>query len=976
MTSMRFRWSLLAPCVLAAIVTLATGRAAAQEVDPAYRFRTTRTAHFSIHFHEEAAPLAAELVEIAEATWQRFNVRPATPPPALTHIVLVDQSESSNGFASMLPRNTIVLYAAPPTAVGLLNPSDWLHTLFVHEFTHIVHLDRAEGWAQVAQLLFGRAVWTFPNTMLPLWQIEGLATFRESASTGTSPGGRLHWGAFRALTTEAARAGAPEPLDRVGGGLVDWPGGLAPYAYGLSFHAWLAQRYGPASLDTLSDATARSLPWLGTLAFKGVYDAGLGRLWDEYQAEMAESIAPASGAGVAPPRRLTQHGFQVAGPRYLPPACGDCPTDIAYALRTPHDRPGLHIVRASTLETRRAATRFFGDTLAATPDRIVFDQQERRRNAGLYSDLYALDRASGDVTRLTRDQRLMDPDLSPDGDALVAVQHGRPGQRDLVMMTMPSDESGSSDTAVTVLASEPGTRFNAPRWSPDGRRIVAGRQRADGPPSIVIVDIASRQIDVVAADSGMHWATPIWRPDGQAIVASGARGDDTYDLYEVALPRGTLRRLTHHVGGASWPDISADGRTLVYAGYADGGSDLYEVSYPSASESAATIETTTPDAPVDAASRSPGSSPAATTYRPWSTLLPTSWTPTIRASSEQIRIGAAIAGSDVLGYHAWSVGADWPTVTRVDTDMTGLPMDWSAWYVYGRWRPQVWAAVSRRTSLYGGNAGAAGPATASSLVEDTTELGVQIPINRLRFSQVLRASIVRALDTFTMTNTVAERNRSGARLAWRHSSAQLPGYAISLERGLTFGTAAEFITPELGASGRGGTATADARVYLPGPRRHHVIALRAAGGHTWGDNAVGRVFGLGGGEASPSAGTLGSDAAHLLRGFPSDTFAGRQVATVNVDYRFPIARPQRGLGAWPFFLQSLHAAVVADAGHAWSRGFDAADAKASIGAELSANVVLGYGWPLTVSTGVAKGRDGSGTVPSQVTVWGRLGYAF
>jgi hypothetical protein len=975
MTSMRFRRSLLAPCALTVVVMLVTGRAAAQELDPAYHFRTIRTVHFAIHFHEEAAPVAAELVEIAEATWQQFNIRPSTPPPALTHVVVVDQSESSNGFASMLPRNTIVLYAAPPTAAGLLHPSNWLHTLFVHEFTHIVHLDRAEGWARVAQRLFGRAAWTFPNALLPLWQIEGLATFKESASTGTSPAGRLHWGAFRALTTEAIRAGEAEPLDRVGGGLVDWPGGLAPYAYGLSFHAWLAQRAGPESLETLSDATARSLPWLGTLAFKGVYDESLGRLWDEYQAEMEESVASAASGASVTPRQLTRHGFQVSGPRYLPPACSDCPIDIVYALRTPHERPGLHTVRGTTLETRRLATRFSGDTHSATPGRVYFDQQERRRNAGLYSDLYMLDRLNGHVTRLTRDQRLMDPDLSPDGETLVAVQHGRPGQRDLVMMNVSPDDGEAPGATITVLASEPGTRFNAPRWSPDARRIVAARQRTEGPPAIVIVDVATRQIDVVAADSDMHWATPTWRPDGQAIVASGARGDDTYDLYEVTVPSGRLRRLTHHTGGASWPDISADGRTLVYVGYAAGGSDLYEMSYPAPPEATATTTTTTADVPIARERPSPRTSPPASTYRPWSTLLPTSWTPTIRASREQIRLGAAIAGEDVLGYHTWLVTADWPTITRVDADIEGLPMDWNAWYVYRRWRPQVWAAVSRRTSLYGGASDLANAVT-SSQVERTTELGVQIPINRLRSSQAWRASIVHATDTFRIADDAFERNRSGVRLAWRHSSAQLPGYAISPERGWTFGTAAELITPELGASGRGGTATADMRVYVPGPQRHHVIAVRAAGGYTWGDDSVGRVFGLGGGEASPSAGTLGSDTAHLLRGFPSDTFAGRQVATMNVDYRFPIARPQRGLGAWPFFLQSLHAAVVADAGHTWSRDFDAADLKVSIGAEVAANVVLGYGWPLTMSAGVARGHDGSGTVPAQTTVWGRIGYAF
>ena len=65
-------------------------------------------------------------------------------------------------------------------------------------------------------------------------------------------------------------------------------------------------------------------------------------------------------------------------------------------------------------------------------------------------------------------------------------------------------------------------------------------------------------------------------------------------------------------------------------------------------------------------------------------------------------------------------------------------------------------------------------------------------------------------------------------------------------------------------------------------------------------------------------------------------FAGSRVALVNADYRWPIARPQRGVGTWPVFLHTVHAAVFADAGHAWTRTFDAGAIKYSAGAELSA----------------------------------------
>ena len=48
---------------------------------------------------------------------------------------------------------------------------------------------------------------------------------------------------------------------------------------------------------------------------------------------------------------------------------------------------------------------------------------------------------------------------------------------------------------------------------------------------------------------------------------------------------------------------------------------------------------------------------------------------------------------------------------------------------------------------------------------------------------------------------------------------------------------------------------------------------------------------------------------------------------INADYRWPIARPQRGAGTWPLFLHTIHGAVFADAGHAWTEDFSIRDAK-------------------------------------------------
>jgi hypothetical protein len=278
-----------AACTIALTLALASHVHAATLFDPALRFRMLPTDHFVIYFHQGEDRLAHRLAAIAEETWHTLEQPLGVTPPRLTRVVLADQVEVANGYATPVPYDTIVMYLAWPSG-SEFDFDDWLRLVFTHEFTHIIHLDRSEGWSRVVRSIFGRTIFAFPNLFLPTWQIEGLATYEESAITGE---GRLHAGDFRAIVGEAARRHALEPLDRVNGGLIDWPGGEAAYAYGVGFHQYLVDRFGAQRLVALADATARSIPYTGSRAFGRVYGEPLGALWLEYEASVAAGVAPA-----------------------------------------------------------------------------------------------------------------------------------------------------------------------------------------------------------------------------------------------------------------------------------------------------------------------------------------------------------------------------------------------------------------------------------------------------------------------------------------------------------------------------------------------------------------------------------------------------------------------------------------------------------------------------------------------------------
>lgn len=965
--------------MLAACLTggLTPAGAAAQSYDPAHRFRTINTTHFAIYFHDSERPAAEFLSAFAEQTWRALQDGLRVSPPLHTDVILVDQTEEANGWATPTPRPIVMVTAAWPAGVEFLGATqDWLALVFTHEFTHIVHLDQSRDWATAVRRVFGRVPLAFPNTLLPAWHIEGLATLEESAITGM---GRAHAGDFRAVTNEAARTGRLEPIDRVNGGLTAWPAGNAVYAYGLGFSEYLAQRFGRERIGQLMTATAGQLPYLWPRAFTRVFGASVGTLWHDYQSSLAATLnsagaqARVAAAAADGAVRLTHQGFVVSAPRIAPAACERCPAQIVYSVQTPHEFPGLYglpLDRSGGPE--RLTSRYLGATTGVRESTLYFDQQERRRNAGQYSDLYAFDRRRQMVRRLSRDLRLSDPDASPDGQLLAAVQAGA-GERHLVLIHLTGASVAPAD--LTRLAGEPGTQYNAPRFSPDGTRIAAERHRPGRLSEIVVIDVATKRLRMIAGTPDTRYVTPAWRPDGHAIIAAAAARDDVFNLVEISVDDGTVRTLTHTTGGATWPEVTPDGQSLIFVGYTTDGFDLFRAPYRVAGPASTAVAADDGDVSRDERPASDAGFPIARSYSPLRTLTPTFWTPTIDSSTNGWRVGALVTGSDVLNYHAYSASVSWLT-SPPGKSARALTPDVSVSYAYTRWTMQPWLTMARETSFFDAAADESGAPVTAAVREVRWEAGVLVPSLGVRHSQAIGVSFIRNVADIDHAGTTVARNRSAVRASVAGTTAHSYGYSISPEGGVTAGGTVEVVRRQFGADADGVVWTGDARVYLRGAARHHVIALRASGGGTIGNVDAARVFLLGGATGAPGAASFDTEAFSLLRGFAPDTFAGTHVVLLNADYRLPLWRPERGISTWPIFLRTLHAALFSDGARIWTRSGTAADWKVDTGAEISADVVLGYGLPVTVTAGAAFGHEPSGRVDDGWRAYARIARAF
>jgi hypothetical protein len=924
------------------LVVVCPAAGAATRYDPRLRFRTLTTPHFTIYFHQQEDALARRLAAIAEDVADRVAGE-LGQPNGRVHVILVNQHDVSNGWATPVPYNTIEISAAAPTGASQIgNTDDWLRLVLSHEYTHIVHLDKARGWIGGLRYVFGHAPLLYPNLFLPLWQVEGIATYNESVLTGE---GRIPAGDFRLIVDRAALSHRFDPIDRANGGLVDWPGGSAQYVYGGYFHQYLADRFGAASIAKLADETSGRVPYFGAPAFRKLFHRSLGDLWNDFEAEVRDHAGEEANVAT----RLTHHGFSVG-----PPTFGQ--NAIFYSIANPHGFPALMALKPGQANPREVTTRYLGSQIGARGGLLVFDQLELVRNAALQSDLYTVSENGARVQRITHLARAADPDLAPNGRTVVCTIQ-LADRRALATLQLPSPGSYAQPS---ILVSETATDFSSPRWSPDGRSIAVERRRLGGPSEIVVVDAGNGRIRAIATSRDGRNVTPSWLSPSVVLFASD-RGGRPFNIYSVNIVNGAVRRLTGAGPSAQSPVVSPDGATVVFVGYTADGYDLF--SLPLASATWSEVESPPRVSAAEVALPSPENVPAAAAgaYRPWRTLAPRYWMPIVESDAGEVLFGAESSGNDVLGRHGYGGSVAWSA--------SRLHPDWSFTYTYDRWWPILFASVSDDTDPWRGG----------DIQTREVNAGALFTVARIRWSVNLLAAINASDDRFSCDgcDPPAPPNvkRGAIRMGWSADNAKSYGYSISRESGGAVRLTWESAPEAFGSDATNSSMTFDARGYQRVGPAHAVVAGRAGTAFTWGDQNARRIFSASGPGPASSGFDFGRGAIGLLRGFDSDTIVGTRAAVANLDYRFPLWRVQRGVGTIPMFIRTIHGAVFTDAGNAWDDAFRWNDVRLSTGVELSLDTVLGFGLPLSFATGVAWRHDPVGTQDG-VAVFGRIGRAF
>lgn len=965
--------------ILACVAMLLFSRAARAASDPSLRWYTIETPHYRVTYHDGCEEVAQRVANVAESMHGVLTKVMAHEPAEKTEIILADFSEAANGAAVVLPYNAIrLIVTAPEDLSPLGDVDDWYLELVTHENTHVLHVDNIHGLAAIANAIIGKTY--APNQVQPRWILEGIGVYHETARTSGGRNRSSMWNMFlRADALEDNLA----TLDQMSNPVRRWPQGNIAYLYGSKFVEWIAQKYGEDYIARISrDYGGQIIPWGINRSIRRT----TGKTYEELYPEWIEDVkrraqdekAQVLARGLREGKRITFSGQVARYPRWIPDnAWPEHKGGILYYRDDQRYRTGLFAVDverdASGAVTRSRhqdadlVARTSGESYATfAPDgSVVFGSQEIHKNVFLFSDLERLPRGKksafgtpdGGRIRLTDPAlRATDPAVSPGGDRVVFVVN-RAGTRSIHIADLEEDHVAN---VRPLLPTERFEQAFTPRWSPDGKSIAYGVWKRGGYRDIRYVDLERGVYFDVTNDRAVDGG-PAFTPDGRFLLFHSDR-TGIMNVYAWEIATGRLMQVTNVINGAYSPDVSPDGKTLVYVGYTKAGFDLFAMPFDESRwlEAPPYVDTRPPMPAVSEHRWEPRP------YSAWPTLLPRRFGIQITEGSFGRVVIMTAAQSDLTGFHSVSA-------TSI-TELEKPELQGSLSYAYTRLPFDFSMSLFRTITPRGGyQLGEYKPI----VVQETAGISsaVIIPMPRAYDSRslVLSHSLARVgadlpfpIERVDPHETPAIPPRgytSSIHVGYVYTNAERYVWSVGPERGYTLSFAFDWTDEMLGSQFNGFSSQAELFVYYLMPwARHHSLALHGGGGTSGGQFPGRGAFYVGSFVELPIVDVLRNQLIQggiTLRGYPPVAVAGRSYALANAEYRFPIVNVDRGPSTLPIFLNRINGNVFFDYGSAFE-SFGDAKWKSGVGAELWFDMTLGYVAGFTFRTGYARGLASGG----------------
>lgn len=499
------------------LITYGLASNAQQPIDWQY----IETDNFIIIYHPEVEKQAYVAAETAEEVFSDLSSFTGFTPYRKVAIIISAQDDIANGKA--IPRDWIYIWANPLYTATRVD-QQWLQNVITHELTHIVQTEATFGATYQLHKLTGAStiLGLPPNFLHPRWFLEGVAQY------GTARQGYDALDRKRQMIMEQEIQSEEFFTDSE----IIWgrsPIGLeSAYNFGFGFIDYLMRTYGEERFIELQQAQNDSYFSGLDEIFHQVYQKNVSSLVEEWKGELRTQFPRRNRRD---PAVIIEKKPDLA--RWSEPVL--TPEGGVIFTQSHVDRPSLQIKYWHPKEG--LITLLDSPSLAQTRLALSKDGQKllytsyQYHNQHLWADLYEMDLENLKISRLTREERILQAVHYQDGYLVVKNDWGKQHLYLLDQGSLKQITATDFNFTITDLAISPDEKRLAINFNYNGRRGIA----------LMTTELWQFEKIFFPPDAG-DWLLGDFS-DNEHLTFSWDYLNH-YDLYRLNLSTGLIERLT------------------------------------------------------------------------------------------------------------------------------------------------------------------------------------------------------------------------------------------------------------------------------------------------------------------------------------------------------------------------------------------------------------------------------------------------
>ena len=600
------------------------------------KWRQIKTQEFQLIFPEDFESRAQEVANLLEYASLSARKSLKTKPRKIS-IIIQNNTTVDNGFVTLAPKRSEFFGTPSQENTGV----DWLKKLAVHEYRHVVQLEKFnEGVGKVLKLMFGQqGMGALILLTTPLWMMEGDAVHVETEFTER---GRGRYGPFlREFEAQISELDSMSYEKAVFGSFRDAI--TDHYKIGYYLSEFVSETYGREIWDSVLHKVVRNPfpPYPFSYYLKKITGRSTSQLYADLIANKKRLQKHEAGFYESTPKEIIskEHTGYVS---YENPVLTN--DSAVIALKKSFDKPIRFVkLKNNKEEVIHVPGVYDENTFSYNKEKIIWAEKRKHPRWDYldYSEIIVFDLKSKKRHRIKRKTRWFSPVISPDGTQIAVIEIDKVNTAFLVLLDFDGNE-----VQRLILTEKNAYHLN---WYSNNK--IAFTMNDNGAGSLAVVDLKERTVKkTISFTKPLSYPTPY---KSGFLVQTLDNNKDCIAFISTETQDASLNMVINPEFGLDFIAVDHANNEIIYADYHSQGSVICKSEIEIGEKLAFNSNPISPRLNQKVFEKSK--------YRPLLNLFNFhSWAPiSVNPSSEDANLGASIFSQNLLSSSILSLNYDY-----------------------------------------------------------------------------------------------------------------------------------------------------------------------------------------------------------------------------------------------------------------------------------------------------------------------------